>query len=85
MGIIFSALSLPFNPLSMAATQENIGKDRDHRPSEGQSNSESINSKRSSGNKSVDNGENQVSNGTQSTAPAPGIATVGNTGAETSE
>lgn len=43
----------------------------------------STNSKRSSGSRNVDKGENQVSNGTQSAAPAPGIATVGNTGAKT--
>ncbi|HTM92208.1 MAG TPA: hypothetical protein VL095_07315 [Flavisolibacter sp.] len=69
----------------MATTQEKTGADRDHKPSEEQTNSEGINSKRSSGSRNVDNGENQVSNGTQSAAPAPGIATVGNTGAETSE
>lgn len=67
----------------MATTQERIDAERDHKPSEGQSNSESTNSKRSSGNRNVGKGENQVSNGTQSAAPAPGIATVGNTGAKT--
>lgn len=69
----------------MATTQERTGANRDHAPSQGQANSESINSKRSSSKENVDNGENQVSNGTQSKAPAPGIATVGNTGAEASE
>ena len=69
----------------MATTQERIDADRDHKPSERQTNSESINSNRSSSKENVDNGENQVSNGTQSMAPAPGIATVDNTGAETSE
>jgi hypothetical protein len=68
----------------MATTQETIGADRD-KPAKGQTNSESIHSSRSSSERNVDNGENQVSNGTQSTAPAPGIATVGNTGAETNE
>jgi hypothetical protein len=69
----------------MTTTQERIDADRDHKISEGQTNSESIHSKGSSSKGNVDNGENQVSNGTQSQAPAPGIATVGNTGAETSE
>lgn len=69
----------------MATTQEKISTDRDRQPLEEQTNSRSIHSTRSSSNRNVDNGENQVSNGTQSTAPAPGIATVGNTGAETSE
>ena len=68
----------------MATTQQNIGADRD-KPSKGQSNSESIHSGRSSSSRNVDNGENQVSNGTQSTPPAPGIAKVGNTGAETND
>ncbi|MBO9682964.1 MAG: hypothetical protein J7502_09905 [Flavisolibacter sp.] len=69
----------------MATTQEKTGADRDRQLSKEQANSESINPKRSSDSRNVDNGENQVSNGTQSAAPAPGIATVGNTGAETSE
>jgi hypothetical protein len=69
----------------MATTQENINEERDQKPLKGQSNSESINSKISSSNRNVDNGENQVSNGTQSKPAAPGIAKVGNTGAETSE
>jgi hypothetical protein len=69
----------------MATTQEKIGADRDRQPLKEQANSESINSKRSSGSRNNDNGENQVSNGTQSAAPAPGIAKVGNTGAETNE
>jgi hypothetical protein len=66
----------------MEPTQEKISADKDHKPLEGQSNSESIHSRRSSSNSNVDNGENQLSNGTQSTAPAPGIAKVGNTGAD---
>jgi len=68
----------------MITTQETISDDRD-RKSKGQTNSESIHSERSSGNTNVDNGENQVSNGTQSNPAAPGIAKVGNTGAETTE
>jgi hypothetical protein len=66
----------------MAPTQEKISADKDRKSSEGQSNSESIHPPRSSSNSNVDNGESQLSNGTQSTAPAPGIAKVGNTGAD---
>jgi hypothetical protein len=69
----------------MAPTQEKSSTDKDRKPEEGQSNSESIYSGRSSSNSNVDNGENQVSNGAQSTAPAPGIAKVGNTGADTDD
>jgi hypothetical protein len=69
----------------MATTQERTGADRNHALSQGQANSEGINSKRSSSKQDVDNDEAQVSNETQSKAPAPGIAAVGNAGAETSE
>lgn len=69
----------------MATTQEKIGVERDRKTLEDQSNSESVNSERSSGNTNTDNGEKQVSNRIQSQAPAPGIATVGNTGAEKNE
>jgi hypothetical protein len=69
----------------MATTQENIHERNNQQPSQPQSNSESIDRKRSSDNDSVDNGENQVSNGTQSAPPEPGIARVGNTGAESTE
>lgn len=48
-----------------------------------QGNEESLDRKLGSSDGNVDNGENQVSNGTQSEAPQPGIARVGNTGAET--
>ena len=68
----------------MATTQENIGEDRD-KPSKGQTNSESIHSSLGLSNRNVDNVENQVSNGIQSNEHAPGIAKVGNTGAETSK
>jgi hypothetical protein len=67
------------------STQESIGIDRDHKASKEKTNSESINSKKSLGKENIDNAENQVSNETQSTAPAPGIAKVGNTGTETGE
>lgn len=43
-----------------------------------QSNEQSLDRKLSSSHENVDNGENAVSNGTQ--ANQPGIATVGNTG-----
>jgi hypothetical protein len=69
----------------MATTQEDIRTEKEERPSKPQSNSESIDRKRSSTNDNVDNGENQVSNGTQSLPPQPGIAKVGNTGAESTE
>jgi hypothetical protein len=69
----------------MATTQENIGAIKDPQQSKGQSNSESIDHKASSDRNNVDDAENQVSNGTQSKPPQPGIARVGNTGAETSE
>lgn len=66
----------------MATTQENIREQRDRKPSKSRSNSESMGRQNSSANNNVDNGENQVSNGTQSMPPQPGIAKVGNTGAE---
>jgi len=66
----------------MATTQENIREQGDQKPSKSQGNSESTEHQRSSSNNNVDNGENQVSNGTQSMPPQPGIAKVGNTGAE---
>lgn len=69
----------------MGATKENIDELKDPKESKGQGNSESIDSKRSSDNNKVDNGENQVSNGTESRPSQPGIAKVGNTGAEESE
>ena len=69
----------------MATTQENIREQKDQKPFQPQRNSESTDRKRSSDNNNVDNGENQVSNGTQSTPPEPGIARVGNTGAESTE
>ena len=69
----------------MATTQENIREQKDQKPSQPQRNSESVDTKRSSDNNNVDNGENQVSNGTQSMPPEPGIARVGNTGAESTE
>jgi len=50
-----------------------------------QSNEESLDRKLSSSDRNVDNGENQVSNGTQSAAPQPGMARVGNTGTETGD
>jgi hypothetical protein len=68
----------------MATTQEDITRGREQK-SAAQDNSESIDRKQSSDTGNVDNGENQVSNGTQSMAPQPGIATVGNTGAESTE
>lgn len=69
----------------MATTQENIGRDKDYKPPKEQTNSDSISSERSYRKGNVGNEENQVSKGTQSTAPAPGIAEVGNTGAEIEE
>lgn len=48
-----------------------------------QGNEESIDRKVSSSIGNVDNSENQVFNGTQSEPPQPGLARVGNTGAET--
>ena len=69
----------------MATTQENIREQKDRKPFQPQRNSESVDTKRSSDNNNMDNGENQVSNGTQSTPPEPGIARVGNTGAESTE
>ena len=69
----------------MATTQQNIREQKDQKPSQAQRNSESLDTKRSSDNNNVDNGENQVSNGTQSMPSEPGIATVGNTGAESTE
>lgn len=69
----------------MGATKENIDEIKDPKESKGQGNSESIDRKRSSDNNKVDNGENQVSNGTESRPSQPGIAKVGNTGTEESE
>lgn len=48
-----------------------------------QGNEEALDRSLSSGNKNVDSGQNEVSNGTQSEPVQPGIAKVGNTGAET--
>lgn len=68
----------------MATEQDGIGvKETQH--SRKQDNAESLDRKASSSKTNVDNGENQVSNGTQSTPPQPGIARVGNTGAENDE
>ena len=57
---------------------------RETKPQGKQGNEESLDPRLSSTDANVDSGENQVSNGTQSEAPQPGIARVGNTGAETS-
>jgi hypothetical protein len=69
----------------MATTHENIGSERKRNELKPQDNSESVNPNRSSSHNNIDKGENQVSNGTQSTPVAPGIAKVGNTGAENNE
>lgn len=69
----------------MATTQENIDRNKDYKPPKEQTNSDSISSERSYRNENVDNEENQVLKGKQSTAPAPGMAKVGNTGAEIEE
>lgn len=66
----------------MATTKEDTGAVKGVRDKDRQSNAESIDRKVSSNPKTVDNGENQVSNGTQSMPAQPGIAKVGNTGAE---
>ena len=62
--------------------KEIIGEVKDPKQTKGQSNSESIDRNASSNRNNIDNGENRVSNGNQSTPPQPGIAKVGNTEAE---
>jgi hypothetical protein len=64
----------------MATTQEDPGALKDPKQQKVQGNSQSIDRTASSEKNNVDNGENQVSNGTQSTPREPGIARVGNTG-----
>jgi hypothetical protein len=68
----------------MATTQEDPGALKDPKQQKGQGNSQSID-QASSEKDNVDNGENQVSNGTQSTLREPGIARVGNTGPDQEE
>ena len=69
----------------MATTQEDIGGTEEPKSSKAQGNSESIDRRASSDPKDVENGPNQVSNGTQSTPREPGIARVGNTSPDEEE
>jgi hypothetical protein len=69
----------------MATTQEDLEALKDPKQQKGQGNAESIDRKASSERENVDNGENQVSNGNQSTPREPGIARVGNTGPDQDE
>ncbi len=63
----------------MARTEEEFDRQRDPEQKREHSNSKSINREASSEANDVDNGPNQVSNGTQSSPREPGIARVGNT------
>jgi hypothetical protein len=67
------------------ATQERPGALKDPQQQKKQGNAENIDSKASPHRNDVDNGENQVSNGNQSTPREPGIARVGNTGPDQDE
>lgn len=66
-------------------------EDRNKHPEAGpgqgstQTNWESVDEEISSSRNNVDNNENALTKGTESQAPQPGIATVGNTGAESSD
>lgn len=69
----------------MARTPGEFDKTKDPEQKREQSNSESINREASSEGNDVDNGLNQLSNGTQSSPREPGIARVGNTSPDEEE
>ncbi|MGZ3922630.1 MAG: hypothetical protein ACXVBJ_02600 [Flavisolibacter sp.] len=63
----------------MTMTQKDIAKMQNAEQVKDQGDNENLDRKDGSGRIDVDNGLNQVSNGTQSTQREPGIAQVGNT------
>lgn len=81
LGIVFSTFSLQ-EKRCYGYNENDTGAVKDVRDKDRQSNVETIDRKSSSNPENIDNGENQVSNGTQSKPAQPGIAKVGNTGAE---
>jgi hypothetical protein len=85
LGHSFFSINSTLKKFFMATTQEDPGALKDPKQQKGQGNSQSIDREASTEKNNVDNGENQVSNGTQSTPREPGIARVGNTGPDQEE